>query len=63
MSKTNIKVCFEGSVEAVLANRLPLFIGCPYEQGGNKKGQGGRNSPGPESLWGRQITARGVDKS
>jgi len=32
-------------------------------QGRNEGGQGGRNSPGAESLWGRRITAGGAEKS
>ena len=36
---------------------------CPHNRGVTTEVQGGRNSPGAESLWGRQITAGGAEKS
>jgi len=46
-----------------LLSLTPCRLNLMYQgQGRNEEGQGGHDSPGAESLWGRQITAEGAEK-
>jgi len=40
-----------------------MFSYTSWLQRRNEGGQGGHNSPGAESLWGRRMTVGGADKS